>query len=60
MPTAAAVQTKPQEKQQAELDRLGEDFFNLAEEQLAKMEPDKRETVIASIHATAETLRAAK
>jgi hypothetical protein len=42
------------------LDRLGEDLFHLAESQLAKMTPDNRESVIASIHATAEGLRAKK
>jgi len=56
---SAPTQTKP-ELDQIEMDRLGEDLFHLAESQLAKMTPDDRESVIASIHATAEDLRAKK
>jgi hypothetical protein len=41
-----------------ELDRLGDDLFHLAKSQLAKMAQDDRASVIASIHATAEGLRA--
>jgi hypothetical protein len=59
MATIAPVQRKRVSKQD-ELDRLAEDFFALTESQLAKMEPDDREKVIASIHATAESLRAEK
>jgi len=43
---------------QTELDDLAKDFFELAETQLGKMNPEERESVIASIHATAESLRA--
>jgi hypothetical protein len=59
MATTAPIQRKRASKQ-GELDRLAEDFFALTECQLAKMEPDERERVIASIHATAESLRAEK
>ena len=58
MATATSPEKKAASVNQVELDRLAEDFFNLAETQLAKMEPEERETVIASIHATAESLRA--
>jgi hypothetical protein len=60
MATTATLRTKPESANQAELDNLAEDFFNLAETQLAKMAPERRETVVASIHATAESLRAEK
>jgi len=60
MATAAPVQKKPDSLNRTELDCLAEDFFLLAQEQLAKMGPEERETVIASIHATAESLRAEK
>ena len=59
MATSAPTQTRP-ELDQMELDRLGEDLFHLAESQLAQMTPDDRESVVASIHATAEGLRAKK
>jgi hypothetical protein len=59
MATSAPTQTKP-ELDQMELDRLGEDLFHLAESQLAEMAPEDRDLVIASIHATAEGLRAKK
>ena len=58
MDTATPLRKKPETSNQAELDRLAEDFFGLAESQLVKMKPEERETVIASIHATAESLRA--
>ncbi len=60
MATAATLRKKPEYSKQAELDNLAEDFFDLAETQLAKMKPERREKVIASIHATAENLRAEK
>jgi hypothetical protein len=60
MAATAPVQKTPNCSNQAELDSLAEDFFHLAESQLAKMKPEERETVIASIHATAESLRAEK
>lgn len=59
MATSAPTQSNI-ELDQMGLDRLGEDLFHLAESQLAKMTPDNRESVIASIHATAEGLRAKK
>jgi hypothetical protein len=59
MATIAPVQKK-QNSNHDDLDRLAEDFFNLAESQLEKMETDEREGVIASIHATAESLRTEK
>jgi hypothetical protein len=54
MATIAPVE-KRRDSKQDELDRLAKDFFELTEGQLAKMKPDEREKVIASIHATAET-----
>ena len=60
MATAATLRKKTDSSNQAELDHLAEDFFNLAETQLAKMGTDRRKTVIANIHATAESLRAKK
>jgi hypothetical protein len=59
MATIAPVQKRRASKQD-ELDRLAEDFLELTEGQLAKMGPEERERVIASIHATAESLRAEK
>ena len=58
MATATSVQKKPESLNQAELESLAEDFFEVAETQLAKMDPKERKAVIASIHATAESLRA--
>jgi len=43
---------------QLELERLAEDFFNLAETEVGKMQPEQRAMVVASIHATAESHRA--
>ena len=60
MATAAPVQNQAKSDHQAELDRLAADFFQLAESQLEAMPAEKRKTVIASIHATAENLRATK
>ena len=60
MATAAPIQKKPEPVNQAELESLGQDFFRLAEGQLAKMKPAQRERAIASIHATAQSLRAEK
>lgn len=59
MATTAPIQRKRASKQD-ELDRLAEDFFALTENQLKKMGSEERERVIASIHATAESLRAEK
>jgi hypothetical protein len=59
MATIAPVQ-KRQDSKLDEMDRLARDFFELTEGQLAKMKPDEREKVIASIHAPAEGLRAEK
>jgi hypothetical protein len=58
MATAATLRKNPESQHQTELDNLAEDFFNLAETQLAKMDSERREAVVASIHATAESLRA--
>ncbi len=60
MATAATLQKKPEYSKQAQLDDLADDFFCLAETQLAKMDAEQRESVVASIHATAEGLRAEK
>jgi len=57
MATATSVEKKVAANQ-TELDDLAKDFFELAETQLGKMNPEERESVIASIHATAESLRA--
>jgi hypothetical protein len=51
------VQKKPESSNQTELENLAEGFFQVAESQLAKMDPNERKTVVASIHATAESLR---
>ncbi|MGD0799365.1 MAG: hypothetical protein ABR910_16740 [Acidobacteriaceae bacterium] len=59
MATTAPIQRKRASKQY-ELDRLAEDFFALTESQLKQMGSEERERVIASIHATAESLRAEK
>ena len=60
MATTAMLQQKPDTLNESDLELLATDFFNLAESQLSDMEPERRETVIASIHATAENLRAGK
>jgi ribosomal protein L11 len=41
---------------QVGLENLAKDFFEVAETQLAKMDTMERKNVIASIHATAESL----
>lgn len=58
MATAMSEQKKPESLNEAELESLAEDFFQVAETQLGKMDPEERKAVIASIHATAESLRA--
>jgi hypothetical protein len=58
MAIAMSVEKKAGAINQAELDDLAKDFFELAETQLAKMKPEDRQSVIASVHATAENLRA--
>jgi hypothetical protein len=58
MATATSSEKKVASVNQVELDRLAADFFHLAETQLGKMAPEERESVLASIHATAESLRA--
>jgi hypothetical protein len=58
MATATPVEKKIDAAHQAQLDRLAADFFDAAEEQLAKMSPQERKSVVASIHATDESLRA--
>ncbi len=60
MATATPVEKKTDAARQAELDGLAADFFEAAETQLAKMGPEQRKSVVASIHATAESLRAKK
>ena len=60
MASVAQMQSSPESTQESELDRLAEDFFKLAETQLATMSVEDRGKAIASIHATAEGLRAAK
>ena len=54
----ASVQKKPESLNQSEFESLASDFLQVAETQLAKMDPKERKTAIASIHATAESLRA--
>lgn len=60
MATSTSLLTTPVSVNQTEIDRLAEDFLLLAETQLAKMEPKARVTVLASIHASAESLREAR
>jgi hypothetical protein len=49
----------PQETNEvAEMDALVNELFELKEKQLATMTPERREEVLADIHATAERLRA--
>jgi hypothetical protein len=60
MATAATLRKKPDSSNRAELDNLAGNFFKLAETRLAKMAPERREAVVASVHATAESLRAEK
>ncbi len=60
MASTATVQANPESANQNELDRLAEDFFQLADEQLSQMESSRREIVISRIHTTAESLRAEK
>jgi hypothetical protein len=60
MASTASLQQSPDTMGQSELELLAHDFFALAETQLAKMDPEQRESVVASIHATAESLRAEK
>jgi len=60
MATATSLHSKPKPMKEAELANLAEDFFDLAETQLAKMSPEERKDAIASIRATAESLRAGK
>jgi hypothetical protein len=57
MATATPLQHKIQPVDEKELTCLTEDFFDAAEEQLAKMSPQERKGAIDSIHATAEKLR---
>jgi hypothetical protein len=59
MATATSVH-KQQSVNEFELKSLAEDIFELAETQLSKMSSEERKSVIASIHATAESLRAEK
>jgi CHASE3 domain sensor protein len=58
MATATPVEKKTDAAHQAALDTLAADFFEAAEAELEKMESEERERVVASIHATAESLRA--
>jgi len=50
---------QPQSLNNGELELLAADFFEVAETQLVKMDPRERKAIIASIHATAESLRVA-
>ena len=59
MATATPLRTKPKSAK-AEMDDLVQNVFDLTETQLAKLAPDQRKAAIASIHATAESLRAGK
>ncbi len=58
MATATPVEKKMDAAHQAQLDRLAADFFEASETQLAEMDPEQRKSVVDSIHATAESLRA--
>ena len=54
---ATLAQPVPETQSNPEMDALADAFFNLAEAQLAKMTPERREEVVKSIHATADDIR---
>jgi hypothetical protein len=55
MATTASI--APKAADESELEQFAEHLFDVAQSQLAKMTPEKREEVVASIHATAENIR---
>jgi hypothetical protein len=55
MATTASIAPNP--VNETELEQFADHLFDVAQSQLAKMTPEKREEVVASIHAIAEKIR---